>query len=202
MKREQTVSLKQNLGLPWWLSGWESACKSRGHGFEPWSGKIPHAAEQLGPWATATEPARLEFVLCNKRGPRTAMKSGPRSLQLEKALAQKWRPNTVKNKYKLKKKKKNLGLVGGISFSALCMWCLEPLLLLGLRSRFAGESSGRQCSWSEDEEREQPAGLTVRNVDCRESSKAMDPEETFGLWLHLVYSCLCVISRIQAPSSS
>ena len=21
----------------------------RGHGFEPWSGKIPHAAEQLGP---------------------------------------------------------------------------------------------------------------------------------------------------------
>ena len=32
------------------------------------------------------------------RGPRTAMKSGPRSLQLEKALAQKWRPNTAKNK--------------------------------------------------------------------------------------------------------
>ena len=22
---------------------------ARGHGFEPWSGKIPHAAEQLGP---------------------------------------------------------------------------------------------------------------------------------------------------------
>ena len=32
------------------------------------------------------------------RGPRTAMKSGPRSLQLEKALAQKRRPNTAKNK--------------------------------------------------------------------------------------------------------
>ena len=32
------------------------------------------------------------------RGPRTVMKSGPRSLQLEKALAQKRRPNTVKNK--------------------------------------------------------------------------------------------------------
>ena len=32
------------------------------------------------------------------RGPRTAMKSGPRSLQLEKALAQKRRPNTVINK--------------------------------------------------------------------------------------------------------
>ena len=32
------------------------------------------------------------------RGPRTAMKSGPRSPQLEKALAQKRKPNTAKNK--------------------------------------------------------------------------------------------------------
>ena len=39
------------------------------------------------------------------RGPRTAMKSGPRLPQLEKALAQKRRPNTAKNN-KLKKKKK------------------------------------------------------------------------------------------------
>ena len=46
------------------------------------------------------------------RGPRTAMKSGPRSPQLEKALAQKRRPNTAKNKNnkinKLKKKKKRI----------------------------------------------------------------------------------------------
>ena len=40
---------KLKIGLPWWRSGWESACQCRGHGFEPWSGKIPHAAEQLGP---------------------------------------------------------------------------------------------------------------------------------------------------------
>ena len=32
------------------------------------------------------------------RGPRTAMKSGPSLPQLEKALAQKRRPNTAKNK--------------------------------------------------------------------------------------------------------
>ena len=32
------------------------------------------------------------------RGPRTVMKSGPHSPQLEKALAQKLGPNTVKNK--------------------------------------------------------------------------------------------------------
>ena len=37
------------------------------------------------------------------RGPRTAMKSGPRSPQPEKALAQKRRPNTAINKLKKKK---------------------------------------------------------------------------------------------------
>ena len=29
----------------------------RGHGFDPWSGKIPHAVEQLSPCAKTTEPA-------------------------------------------------------------------------------------------------------------------------------------------------
>ena len=101
----ESATLVQNpaLGLPWWRSGWESACQCRGQGFEPWSGKIPHAAEQLGPWATIAEPAHLEPVLHNKRGrgmrgPCTTMKSGPRSPQLEKALAQKRRPNTAINK--------------------------------------------------------------------------------------------------------
>ena len=37
------------------------------------------------------------------RGPRTAMKSGPHLPQLEKAFAQKLRPNTAKNKLKKKK---------------------------------------------------------------------------------------------------
>ena len=59
---------KNEIGLPWWCSGWESACQCRGHRFKRWSGKIPHAAEQLGLWATTTEPERLEPVLCNKRG--------------------------------------------------------------------------------------------------------------------------------------
>ena len=55
-------------GLPCWRSGWESACRCRGRGFEPWSGRIPHAVEQLVPWATITEPARLELVLHGGRG--------------------------------------------------------------------------------------------------------------------------------------
>ena len=67
-KWQKEVEQKGEYGLPWWRSGWESACQCRGHGFEPWSGKIPHAVEQLGPWATTTEPARLEPVFCNKRG--------------------------------------------------------------------------------------------------------------------------------------
>ena len=47
-KHRKIRSIK-NTGLPWWRSGWESACQCRGHRFEPWSGKIPHATEQLGP---------------------------------------------------------------------------------------------------------------------------------------------------------
>ena len=65
---QSEVREKLMSGLPWWHSGWESACQCGGHGFGPWSGKIPHAVEQLGPWATTTEPAHLEPVLRNKRG--------------------------------------------------------------------------------------------------------------------------------------
>ena len=122
-------------GLLWRCSGWESACQYRGHEFEPWSGKIPHAAEQLGPcatttepvlyspWATPTEPARCNYWssrACSPcsvtrkatavRGPRTAMKGGPQSPKLERALAQQWRPNSVQ-----KKKERKRSLCFGIS---------------------------------------------------------------------------------------
>ena len=58
-------------------------------------------------WSLCSETREAATV----RGPRTAMKSGPHSLQLEKALAQKRRPNTAKinkqiNSVPLKKKKK------------------------------------------------------------------------------------------------
>ena len=45
-------------------------------------------------WSLCSETREATIV----RGPHTAMKSGPRSPQLEKALAQKRRPNTAKNK--------------------------------------------------------------------------------------------------------
>ena len=54
------------------------------------------------------KPTRLEPMLRNKRTSamrslRTTKKSSPRSLQLEKACAQQWRPNTAKKKKKKKK---------------------------------------------------------------------------------------------------
>ena len=97
------VCFKISMGLPSWCSGWESACRCRGHGFEPWSGRIPHAAEQLGPCATATEPAPWSLCSTSReatatRSPCTATKSGPRSPQLEKDCTEQQRPNTAKNK--------------------------------------------------------------------------------------------------------
>ena len=77
----------------------------RGRGFSPWSGKTPHAAEQVSACATTTEA-----VCCNYWSPCSAMKSSPLSPQLKEAWAQQWRPSTAKNKYinnilKLLKKK-------------------------------------------------------------------------------------------------
>ena len=70
------------------------------HGFEPWSGKIPHAAEQLSPRVTATEPTCLEPVLPNKRSHRN-----------EKPAHRNKNPTQPKikiNKFILKKKTKLL----------------------------------------------------------------------------------------------
>ena len=91
-------------GFPWWHSGWESACQWRGHGFKPWSGKIPHAVEQLGPWTTTTEPVCLEPVLRNKRGHNSERPTHcneewpPLATTRENPHTEKWGPNTAKNK--------------------------------------------------------------------------------------------------------
>ena len=51
-------------------------------------------------WACVSGACAPQGEATTVRGPRTAMKSGPRLPQLEKALAQKRRPNTAKNKNK------------------------------------------------------------------------------------------------------
>ena len=52
----ETFYLEPIRGLLSWLSGKESTCKCRRHRFDPWSGRIPHASEQLSLRATTTEP--------------------------------------------------------------------------------------------------------------------------------------------------
>ena len=82
-------------GLPWWLSGKESACQCRRHRFDPWSGKIPHATEQLSLWATTVEPARPSYwahvlQLLKPSGPEACAPRQNKPLQWE-ALALQWR---------------------------------------------------------------------------------------------------------------
>ena len=73
------------------------------------TGSSPGVGRSHMPWSNwAREPQLLSlrvWSLCfakreaaRVRGPRTVMKSGPRLPQLEKAIAQKRRPNTAINK--------------------------------------------------------------------------------------------------------
>ena len=103
-------------GLPWWCSGWESACQCRRHGFEPWSGKIPHAAEQLGPWATITEPLRLEPVLLNKKG-RNSERPAHRDEEWPPLATTRESPHTETKTQHSQKKKKNYDFVNYLAFS-------------------------------------------------------------------------------------
>ena len=48
--------IKRPGGLPGGTVVKNPPANARGHRFEPWSGKIAHAAEQLSPCATTTEP--------------------------------------------------------------------------------------------------------------------------------------------------
>ena len=36
-------ALTTSSPIPWWSTHWESACQCKGHEFNPWSGKFPHA---------------------------------------------------------------------------------------------------------------------------------------------------------------
>ena len=44
------------MGIPSGASGKESAFQSRRHRFDPWTGKIPDAVEQLSQYPATTEP--------------------------------------------------------------------------------------------------------------------------------------------------
>ena len=114
---------ENDVGCPWWSRGYESAWQGRERGVDPWSGRIPHAAEQLSPCATllslsatAWSLGALEPSLCNKRShcnENRALQpeSSPSSLQLEKVSTQLQRPSTANkqiNKKCLKKERKTI----------------------------------------------------------------------------------------------
>ena len=99
---------------PWWPHGNKLACRCGRHGFNPCSGKISHAREQLSWWRTDTEPIAkllkpmcLELVLHNKRSHRNEK---PCTLQAESSphLSQieKW-PYRKQTQYSKKKTKQN-----------------------------------------------------------------------------------------------
>ena len=77
---------KRRNGLPWRLSGKESACQCGRHRFDSWAGKIPRAPVQLSPWPTATAPVlwSLGPPTPGARVPRARAfnKSSPRSENL------------------------------------------------------------------------------------------------------------------------
>ena len=98
------------IGFPWWLRGKEFVCQCRRHRFNPWSGKIPRAAWQLGPWATTTEPVlwswepsyRSPSAQCPWSATREATTvssphRAPSPQHLEEVPAQQWRPSTAKH---------------------------------------------------------------------------------------------------------
>ena len=104
------VPRKMSQGLPWWLSGKESACQCRRHKFNPWSRKISHAPGAAKSvchkfWACTLEPGSRNYrahvlqplkpshpracapqqEVHARRGPRTATSQQLSSRQLEKS---------------------------------------------------------------------------------------------------------------------
>ena len=103
-----------HFGLPWWLSGKESTCQFRRHGFDPWSGKISQVSEQRSLCTSVIEPSCLtayapqqqKALPWEARTPQ--QKSSLQSLQLEKKPLRWRRSSTAKNEIKKKSKKHSL----------------------------------------------------------------------------------------------
>ena len=114
------IPLKQktiyNGGPPWGLSGKESTCQGRRCGFDPWSGKMPHAThssyacepQPLSLCSGAQEPQLLSHVpysLCPaareataRRSPCPAMREQPPLTATREKPTQQGRPRAAINK--------------------------------------------------------------------------------------------------------
>ena len=65
-------------GLPWWLSGKESACQCRRHGFDPWVRKIP--------WKTKWQTTPV-FLPGRSHGQRSLVSYSPRGCESKTPLS-------------------------------------------------------------------------------------------------------------------
>ena len=91
------ISKCNTFGLPWWLSGKESACQCWRHGFDPWSGRIPQATEQLSSCPTTAEPVLLEPRNHNYpvHVPQLLKATCPRSCALQQEKPPRWEAFTL-----------------------------------------------------------------------------------------------------------
>ena len=130
-----------NLGCSCGLSGEESVWQWRGHGFYPWSRRIPHTAEQLSlcttttepvlqsPWATTTEltcPNYWSLHTVEARAPpqekplqwepmHHSWRVAPVLAQLEKSLCSNQDPTQPKNKLLYTARRSNQSILKEIS---------------------------------------------------------------------------------------
>ena len=129
------------MGLPWWLSGKESVLQCKRHRFDPWSGKIPHAAENLSSCTTTAEqslgsrPRELQPL-----SPHTATADAqvPESRcsarqaltwQLWNSFCSQWRPSTLKKKKSGLSTSQEEGPHQEPHLSAPWSWTSQPLEL-------------------------------------------------------------------------
>ena len=78
-------------------------CQCRGEGFNSWSGKIPHAIEQLSPCTANTEPAcftacALQREATAMRNPRTKSREQPPLAETSKSLSAARKTQSSQNK--------------------------------------------------------------------------------------------------------
>ena len=92
------------MGLPGWFSGQESACQCRGPGFDPRSGKIPRAVQELSLGAKSTQALMPECLssaprpCCSLRQRETGAAVRPRHGQTEWTSSREQTNSTVKLK--------------------------------------------------------------------------------------------------------
>ena len=74
---KQISQRSEEMGLPWWCSGQESACQCKGHGFNLWFRKIPHVEGQLSPCNRSYWACMPRACAHNMRSQYTTTKSSP-----------------------------------------------------------------------------------------------------------------------------